>query len=888
MPHESRRKRHRSQQSVHFTEPGLASAQPLLVSLTDGCLVLTFVLVALGFGGRAAIGQLFLVTGALATTACWLLHQLTAAERKYTWSGTEFLWVAGILVAGTQIAPLPQSWLLTIAPHLSEAFPLVFGTEAINPLAAWNQLSLAPSETASALATFASYGLIFLVVVQRVRSLADAEKILCAAALASVAMAVFAVAQLLLSNEKYFWIIEHPFMTTNQAALGCFTNRNHLAQFLALGLGPQIWWILRRYHQQERASHTGLPPEWHGIAVAGLLGGIGITVLAMLLCLSRGGLLSLAIATGVSFGLLFRMGLASAKLAQGLIAAGALFGIAFFLTGYETLEKRLEGTMSMSNVSNEGRLMIWQANINVAKDFPWFGSGIGTHADAHHLHFDQANEDSLEYTHAESGYMQVVSESGLCGLAVTLLFIVFSLRICLRCLWHHDIRFRAVAAAVTAGLLANVAHAVFDFFWYTPSCMLLLAVQMAVVLRLGQSVSSEQTHERKSVAPLPSPGFALPRLVTVAAACVLVAAGTWMLGTKASAAQAEPYRMRYQYLSHHRSGQDEDDADLADDRGDAVLRAAKKDLNDSRLQEWAGNEYLRRFEVLQESSENPLGFSQIRDVVKASEFKSTKEMRAWLQEAVGENTKLLLLAHRAFRRALQASPLRSYSYVKIAELGFLNLTSDEDEMKLLKQGLILRPHDPQVLYQVGRNMLLTGEVDGAMVYWRDAFTRSRRIQVIVVSQLAVQMEPDFFLKNFSPDWEALGLIARAYQQVGRVDDSRRIWEMQVVEGLKRLKTTLPQGQMELTVVSLHEACVGLGNQDLAERVLQRGLQKAPQSYAIRNRLAWHLYSTGQFAEAAEHLRWCASRRPDDDALQAAAAQATKQSLKTASNQTSTL
>lgn len=887
MPHESRRRRHRSRHSSHqklqFTEPGSQwQSQPLLVSLTDASLCLTFVLVALGFGGRAAIGQLFLVAGALVTTACWLAHQLTAAERKYTWSGTELLWCAGILVAGLQIVPLPQSTLLTIAPHLKEALPLVFGASEVNPVPGWTQLSLAPHETASALATFAAYGLLFLVVVQRVQTLADAERILCGAAIASVGMACFALAQYFICNDKYFWVIEHPFMTTSQSALGCFTNHNHLAQFLALGIGPLVWWILRRYHEQEQAGRNGLPPEWHRIAVLSLLGGMGITILTILLCFSRGGVLSLGIAAGVSFGLLCRMGLASVKLAQGLIAAGIVFGGIFFVTGYDTLEKRLEGMLEKN--TNEGRFVIWQSNIDVAKDFPWLGTGIGTHADAYHLHFDQGNEDSMEYTHAESGYMQIGSESGLCGLAVTLLFIAFSLRICLRALWHSDLRYRAVAAAVLAGLLANIAHAVFDFFWYTPSCMLLLAIQLAAVLRIGQSVREPEVAEK-----LPTPGFRLPRIVTVAAACGLIAAGTWMMAHKIPSAQAEPDRLRYLYLSHHHADQNEqeEDEEVADDRGDMVIRAAKLDPTDSRLQEAAGIEYLRRFEARQMTSDNPLGFGQVRDVVKSSEFKSTKEMKEWLQEAVGENTRLLQLASRSFRRAIQASPLRSYSYVKLAELGFLNLTSDDDEKLLMKQAQQLRPHDPQVLYQVGRNIMLTGDIDGALVYWREAFARSRRIQTIVVSQLAGQMDPDFFLENLKPDWEALGLLARAYDQVDRKEDALKIWEMQINVGLKRLKSHLTPQQLESTVLLLHEACMGLDNRDLAVKVLHRGLQKMPQSYLIRNRLAWDRYGAGEYAEAAEHLRWCASRHPEDESLQAAAAAATKQALKTAANEKST-
>ncbi len=883
MPQESkRRRRHRSRPTNQFADPaasGERPQQPWLVSATDACLCLTFLLVALGFGGRAAIGQLFLVAGALTTTGCWLLHQLTASERKYIWTGSEWLWCLGILVAGIQIAPLPHSWLLAISPHLKEVLPLLFSSTAGSPLSAgWNQLSLAPGETASGLATFAAYGLLFLVVVQRVQTLADVERVLCASALASIAMGAFALAQYFASNDKFYWMIDHPFMTTSHCTLGCFTNRNHLAQFLALGMGPLVWWILRSFHNQEQAGEKDLSVQLRRVLALFLLAGLGIAVLAALLCYSRGGVLSLGIAAGVSFGLLCRMGLASAKLALGLAVAGLAVGGIFFMTGFEILEQRLEGTLA--NNSKEGRFVIWQSNIDVAREFPWLGTGIGTHADAYHLHFDQAIEGGTEYTHAENGYLQVTSESGLCGLLVALAFIAVSLRICLRGLWHQDLRYRSAAAAVLASLLANVSHAGFDFFWYTPSCMLLLAIQLAAIVRLARSTGESTTSDK-----LPAPGIRLPRLITLVSAGGLAAAGCWMLGHKIPAAQAEPDRLSYLYLSHHSSENDDEDDELADEHGDLVIRAAKLDPSDSHLQESAGIEYLRRFDARQQTSDNPLALGQIRDVVKASEFQTTQALREWMQVAVGENTRLLQLAARSFKRAIQASPLRAHAYIKFAELSFLTRSGSDSEFAILKQALTLRPHDPQVLFQVGRNVMLTGDIDGALVYWRDAFARSRRIQAIIVRQLAPHIDPDFFLDNLKPDWEAQGLIARAYQEIGREDDARPIWKMHIHDGMKRLMATMPQVELEMTAISLHDACTALGEHELAIKVLSRGLQRVPQSFHIRHRLGWGLYSAGRFADAADHLKWCASRRPDDKPLQEAAAMATKQSLKAANRET---
>jgi tetratricopeptide (TPR) repeat protein len=153
------------------------------------------------------------------------------------------------------------------------------------------------------------------------------------------------------------------------------------------------------------------------------------------------------------------------------------------------------------------------------------------------------------------------------------------------------------------------------------------------------------------------------------------------------------------------------------------------------------------------------------------------------------------------------------------------------------------------------------------------------VQNVIVRQLAPQVDPEFFMENLNPDWEAQGLVARAYDEIDRKDEARAIWEKHIREGMKRLKASMPEEKLELTALSLHDACTAIEDTDLAIQVLQRGLQRAPQSYLIRHRLAWDLYTAERYEEAADHLKWCASRRPDDDALQEAAALVTKQSLK---------
>ena len=129
------------------------------------------------------------------------------------------------------------------APRTAELLPLWNHEPGPAALGAWSYVSFTPSETKGGLVLFLDFIFVFFVVVQRIGSLEDVERLLRWCAVAAVGMALFGIVQLLASNGKFFWVYQHPFAPTSDAAKGSFANRNHFAQFLALGIGPLLWWL---------------------------------------------------------------------------------------------------------------------------------------------------------------------------------------------------------------------------------------------------------------------------------------------------------------------------------------------------------------------------------------------------------------------------------------------------------------------------------------------------------------------------------------------------------------------------------------------------------------------------------------------------------------------
>jgi len=871
MAHGSKRSRSKSRgtRSFGFGASGERDSQPFLVTATDVCLWMTFFGATVCFGGRAAAGQFVLVVGAAFTVGCWLLHQLTSREPRCTWTGSEWLWLAGIVIGVAQIVPLPHEWMLAISPRIGQTLlPVGGSSSAILGGGVWSQLSLAPWETASGLATFVAYAMLFLLIVQRVQTMVDVERMMFGVGMVAVAMATFAQLQYFTSNGKFFWLYLHPYMTTNLRPTGCFTNRNHLAQFLALGVGPLIWCVLRNLEPNEskQTDSARLPASRNLVAPIAISLGLGGTVLTALSTLSRGGLLATSVAIAVSVGVLWRLGRMSATVCLGLVVVISVIGAIFNLTGNEaTLAERLE--------SETGREHVWRANVAVAQDFPILGTGVGTHADTHQLHLEKPIEGG-EYTHAESGYLQVMSETGFVGLGLAALFIMVSLWWCCGALRNPDTRVSSIAAAVLASLLANVSHAVGDFFWYTPSCMLLLAIQLACACRLYQMTRESSGRAART--------WHVPRLALWPLSGGVLAAAMWMVFLKLPATLAEPDRMRYITLSLRGPefyADDEEHREAQHEKRQAAFRAARLDPHDSRLQEQAALAYVEWFDERQEQSENPLPLGQLRDAIKASQFESPEVMQEWLDRAVGKNVKLLRIATKYLRRALRESPLRARSYVQLAELSFLNAASEETESAYLKQAVTLRPHDSEILFAVGRNALLAGDLDRAMASWKVAFEHSQRFQGIIADLLAGQVTPEFFLEKLKPGWASIGLLARAFTKAGREDEARQMWVRFVNDGRQRLKTSLSDADYESAVLELRAAHLALDEPDEAIRIMTRSLKRLPYSFPLRQALGMGLSAENRFTEAAEHLQWCAARQPDDKALQQAAARAVRERLK---------
>ena len=349
-----------------------------------------------------------------------------------------------------------------------------------------------------------------------------------------------------------------------------------------------------------------------------------------------------------------------------------------------------------------------------------------------------------------------------------------------------------------------------------------------------------------------------------------------MWDLKYPAALAEPHHIQSVLLarSDERDSTEEEKRSTDHERLNEMLLAAKLDRRNAKLQESAGSAYMQLFEWKQEESDNTMSASMLRDTARSSQFPSTQAKLQWLQQAVGPHLKLLNLAARSLRRSLQNSPLRARSYVLLTELLYLERDENTEFQSLcLNQALKLRSRDSETLYLIGKAALQESDLPKTLEYWRPAFKRNHLIQERIAEILVGTMPPEFFEKEFHPDWKGLDVIARSFYSIGLADESHLCQQWMVKRGLARAKRTVSDEEAAKMLLYMANSCRETEDRELAAQILTDAAQRLPHHYTVRYMLALDLVELKRPAEAAEHLQWCAQREPDNELLQKMATKA---------------
>lgn len=886
--------RHHHRRRHDASGSGRSTADRVLLGAVDTALAGTIFVVPFLMGGRQALGQFALVVFAAVAAVAWAIRLAMGSPRQWRVTWAEGLLLGGAALLVVQFLPLPPEVLAHLTPRQATLLPVWSGSSP-DGLGAWSTVSLTPAATRNDLAIFLAYAMLFGVATQRFRSLGDVERLLGWCAIAAMAMALFGIVQYVTSNDKFFWFYEHPYSTTSDAAKGSFTNRNHFAHFLALGIGPLVWSLQRALarhpSENDTASRFALSDRRSASAHDGvgpilLTLGLGVVLLGVLLSLSRGGAIAMLAATAVVVLAGWRSGALGRRFILGVAGAGLVIGLALSIYGYDRVSTRMDtlAAGSLENLDqNRGRREIWETVVHALPDFLPCGAGAGSHQQIVPVYQERLGD--FCYSHAENGYLQVLLELGVPGAVL----VGAGLALCgfwsIATLLRTESRRMAMAGgALAAGLAASAVHSAVDFVWYVPGCMAIVALLAAGACRLWQL-----QREEPAAQPRLSAGTAW------AMGLLVLAVGAWMVADRFGAVPAEPHWDAYRLLAAARDAQNVPADDAGDSEAAAPPTPAERS-QDAQVAAWRVIEHLRTvvawqpdhseahlrlaqayahlFGLIQENSPNAMSVRSLRETIAQSHFASKEAMDDWLRRAVGEHRNLLDLSRWHARRAVKLCPLHGEAYLLLADLCFLDGRGDSAKADLVAQAVRVRPREGRVLFAAGGEAWLAGNFPQWFQCWRDAYHADPALQEQVTAVFTgrcppedISTEIDYFIQSFGPDLQGVRLLHKRYVDLGYASDARLAPLRKYFVGLAEADAAQRTGsQAAMAWLEIQELYGHLGDRAKSLECARKAYRYAQTNYRVRFRLVECLLAVNEFAEAEQHLRWCTSRRPRDARL----------------------
>src|SRR2546430_346795 len=277
--------------------------------------------------------------------------------------------------------------------------------------------TVSPGDTTRALLLFLTYVGVYAVVVNVVRHRADVERLV-RTLLVTGGVVAFASLVDFLARED--WVFRWRAERLSGRLTGPFANPDHCATWLlmlvCLGMGylaarrgqarsesGRLADIVRSPRDREAALRRHLPAF-----------GVGLMTLAMVLTLSRGALVSLAVTGALGLLAAARLGRLRRSLALACALGAMILGYGLWI-GLGPLLHRVGSADAL------GRVLQWQATLPMLAVFPTFGVGLGAYKEAF-FHFQPSTLGAghMYFPYAHSDLLQLLIETGPLGAALAL------------------------------------------------------------------------------------------------------------------------------------------------------------------------------------------------------------------------------------------------------------------------------------------------------------------------------------------------------------------------------------------------------------------------------------------------------------------------------------
>lgn len=259
-------------------------------------------------------------------------------------------------------------------------------------------------------------------------------------------------------------------------ALGFFANSNHMAALLVISV-PFLFAAVRVMREQARSERTASAAFILGVA------GAAVLIVGIALNGSLAGVLMGVPVLALSATMLVprqnRLRRRLAGLSAALIVAAAA----------TTVMLPQKNSDDSRDVSVQSRREMWATTLPAIVDALPVGTGIGTMPAVYHLYEDPDAVDRTVVVHAHNDYLEIALETGIAGILLILLFLLWWIRQLPR-IWGAQSSDRyARAATIAAGAL--LVHSIVDYPLRTAALSAVFAACLAMIAQPRQRQSNQ-------------------------------------------------------------------------------------------------------------------------------------------------------------------------------------------------------------------------------------------------------------------------------------------------------------------------------------------------------------------------------------------------------------
>mgnify|MGYP001617628467 CR=1 FL=1 len=275
-----------------------------------------------------------------------------------------------------------------------------------------------------------------------------------------------------------------------------FTNQNFLAGFLIIVLPLSIAFAFMSHQKLHRII---------------FLLSIALIFISILFTKTRGAWVSMALGTAFFF-YIARHDIKIRK--KGMVLALLLFAV-FTITivrlnegERSSLAERFKSIFNLEESSNKHRILMWRSSLDMIKDSPWIGIGIGTFEmnypayQGPYLRLKGYSNYTGSTIHAHNEYIETAAEMGILGIGSLIWFIIAIFKYGFRLLGNRGKEERLLIVALLSGIATTLFYGLFSFPFHMPTTSMLFWFFIGILGSMAPQLSQDSTSQPPQYLPL--------------------------------------------------------------------------------------------------------------------------------------------------------------------------------------------------------------------------------------------------------------------------------------------------------------------------------------------------------------------------------------------------